>query len=1214
LATLQDQQKAESQADRLIRLMDDLVADVSEQVRLWHTPERDAWVTVPVGGHRENWPIRSDEFKEWLSNRFYNKTKKTPNVQALADATSVLRGKALFESPENVVHTRCAPVGSKIYIDLADAGWCAIEIDAHDWRVISDPPVRFRRARGMLPLPIPEKGGTLNDLWRFVNVVPADRPLVAAWLVAAARPEGPYPILIFRAVHGSGKTFAHRCLRALFDPNTTPLRSMPHDERDLAISAKNGAVLSFDNISRLPDWLSDALCRIATGGSLATRKLFKDDQEELFDFQRPIIINGITEFATQPDFVDRLIATELQQPRPRAVERKLKREFSQARPRLLGALLEALSIGLRRLDQVTLPPDSPRMADFVERALATEPAWRTDQKERGFLEIYQDKQLAMNTLALEASVLTPMLIAIAEREKRWTGTTKQLLGLLSAYLDEQGQDRTGKLKEWPKTPRALSNTLRRLAPNLPEVAAHIQFPDERARPRVLTVTYTPPPDPDQDPDPNPEPDPAPSEAPELDPSEAPEPAHTPNRINGDTTVGTSERRPEPENLQQDVDFQQAESPTFPNSNVGNVGGTSVDAPMAPDSDVSPDVPDDAGNRTSAEKTASRRGIPTFRRSDVVAPHYSDGGVAHTATTAYVTEAGELAAALVPLHTAMRLGLDLETTGLDPQINQIRLLQLSDGEYTVVVDCFAIPDWPDRVRPLLINPAITFIGHHLQFDIGFLMAVDRDLVPANLFDTELAARLLTMGQPEKPGLFRLASLVERTLGLHLNKEAQTSDWSATALNEEQLRYAAQDAQVLPALAAALDRQLADAGLSEVAALEFAALPAITQLTIAGAPFDTGAWQQLADDAVQAQRRLADQIRTACNGSLVANDLVDGYRVNLESTKQVQQTLHQLGVSVPNTQEATLVAVADQHPVVPLILAYREASKRASTYGNTFLAKHVHRTTGRIHAAYRPIGAATGRMSSRAPNLQNIPRSPAYRACFRPPNGRLLVKADLSQIELCVVADLSGDRRMLDALVAGEDLHRLTAAALFQVPADQVTADQRSFGKTVNFGALYGQGRAGLIRQAAQVGISLSDREAEAFQSRFRAAWPDLGRWQQQGLQGNTAVIRTASGRLRWLNPTDPGTIRVNSPVQGTAADGFKAGLAELWRTRATVPSAVPVLAVHDEVVIECDRADVERAAAWLQDCLVTGMRHFLTQAPVRVDVTNAIDWSGTPVTP
>ncbi len=198
-----------------------------------------------------------------------------------------------------------------IYLDLADEQWRAVKITADGWEVVEKPPVRFRRPKAMLALPAPVQGGSVEALRRFVNVTDGDWPLVVAWALACYRPVGPYPVLSLYGEQGSAKSTTARALRALIDPNSATLRCEPKEPRDLAIAANNGWVVALDNLSYLPTWLSDALCRLSTGGGFATRTLYENDEETIFSAQRPVIITGIEEVATRGDLLDRSILVTL---------------------------------------------------------------------------------------------------------------------------------------------------------------------------------------------------------------------------------------------------------------------------------------------------------------------------------------------------------------------------------------------------------------------------------------------------------------------------------------------------------------------------------------------------------------------------------------------------------------------------------------------------------------------------------------------------------------------------------------------------------------------------------------------------------------------------------------------------------------------------------------------------------------------------------------
>jgi hypothetical protein len=334
----------------------------------------------------------------------------------------------------------------------------------------------------MAPLPLPTSGGSVEQLRSFVNVATdTDWILLESWLMAALRKRGPFPILVEHGEQGSAKSTTARVLRALVDPSTAPLRSEPRELRDLAIAAQNGWVISLDNISRVPPWLSDALCRLATGGGFGTRELYSDSNEVLFDAQRPIILNGIEELAVRGDLLDRSLILYL----PSIPEEKRRAElsfwsdFESSRPAILGALLDVVSGALRRLPKVKLP-EMPRMADFAMWATAAEPllGWR----ESTFLRAYTRNQTSSNELALDASPITePVRRLVAEGD--FQGTATELLKILT----DRSDDPIRRQKGWPTNAQGLSNTLRRLAPNLRKIGIEVLFSKGKDRRRLRLI-------------------------------------------------------------------------------------------------------------------------------------------------------------------------------------------------------------------------------------------------------------------------------------------------------------------------------------------------------------------------------------------------------------------------------------------------------------------------------------------------------------------------------------------------------------------------------------------------------------------------------------------------------------------------------------------------------------------------------------------------------
>jgi hypothetical protein len=472
-----------------------LVRLVEDAAELFHDAEGRAYITVPVGDHHETYRLKSNQACAWSRKLYRDHTGgKSIGGQALQDALNDLEGTAQFGSTndtrhgaEREVHVRLAENANSIYLDLGDDTWRVVEIDANGWRVLQDSPVKFRRPAGMLPLPMPVEGGSIDKLRRFVNIVPSDWPLFLGWLVCALNPRGPYPVLFLIAEQGSGKSTNARFARALFDPNQVPLRSEPRDPRDLFITASNSIVVMIDNASGISRWLSDGICRLATVGGLATPTLYENDEETIFQATRPVLVTGIEELAAQSDLLDRAIIVTCPRipPGQRKTEKTMWSEFEEAQPALLGALLTAVSTGLRNLPETSLE-NNLRMADATLWVTACEPGLGLDS--RAFFYAYRDNRAGANELALDVSPVPAELRALLEaRGGRWTGTASEL----QAELDDRAGEKVTKQKVWPKSARALGNTLRRLAPNLREAGVELEFEREpHTRRRIVRINLS----------------------------------------------------------------------------------------------------------------------------------------------------------------------------------------------------------------------------------------------------------------------------------------------------------------------------------------------------------------------------------------------------------------------------------------------------------------------------------------------------------------------------------------------------------------------------------------------------------------------------------------------------------------------------------------------------------------------------------------------------
>jgi hypothetical protein len=467
-----------------------VLVEMADDVDLFHDPDGEAYARFPVGDgddlHWEVSRVSAKPFRRWLKRRFYESTQKTPSAQSLQDALGVIEAKAIYDGDARKVFIRLAEHEDRIYLDLGNDRWQAIEIDRLGWRVVDDPPVMFRRAKAMKSLPTPDPQGDIQKLRRFANVTKEEWPLLLAWLVQAMRPRGPYPVLAVHGEHGSAKSTLCRFARKIVDPNTSPLRADYREPRDLLICANSGWIVALDNLSVIKDWLSDCFCRLSTGGGFSTRTLYENDEETIFDAKRPLILNCIEEVVNRSDLLDRCVLLNL--PRidgdkvKRIPEATLEREFDDALPSILGGLLTAVSAAMRNQDQVQLP-ELPRMADFAIWATAAESALGLEKGK--FMEAYTANRAAGNETAIEASPVGKVLIDFVQARGTWTGTATELLSELESRVSEK----TRELKSWPRSARTLGGTVKRLAPNLREAGVEVEF-GRTGRSRTIKLSRT----------------------------------------------------------------------------------------------------------------------------------------------------------------------------------------------------------------------------------------------------------------------------------------------------------------------------------------------------------------------------------------------------------------------------------------------------------------------------------------------------------------------------------------------------------------------------------------------------------------------------------------------------------------------------------------------------------------------------------------------------
>jgi DNA polymerase I len=565
--------------------------------------------------------------------------------------------------------------------------------------------------------------------------------------------------------------------------------------------------------------------------------------------------------------------------------------------------------------------------------------------------------------------------------------------------------------------------------------------------------------------------------------------------------------------------------------------------------------------------------------------------------------------LIPYMSALEaselLAVDTETTGLDCNTHQARLIQLAiPGQPVCVIDCDSFfPEGRPMLQSILAGKGVK-IFQNAKFDIQFLLK-EGIVVQLPLFDTMLAGILLR--NPGDPGRVSLKALAQRFLGRDLDKQEQISDWRGN-LTHRQLQYAAEDAAILIPLREAMIPLLKDSGLTEVARLEFACVRALAEAEYHGINLDKGCWEELRRKTEEDRNRALERVyefvgRPVEQQSLFGDDVPVG--INPDSNQQILEWLKEQGILVENTNRHTLSQYAS-HPLVSAIIQYRQAVKAISSFLSTY-PELIHPSTQRLHPQYNQIGAWSGRMSCGKPNIQQIPRDPAFRRCFAAPVRKCLVMADYSQIELRVAAEIADDQRMIEAYQNGDDLHRLTASLISGVPLDQVGPQQRQAAKAVNFGLIYGMGARGLQDYARETyGTEMTEGEAVVFRNKFFAAYDGIARWHNNLRTSPPAEARTLSGRRHVFGDNAGLSVYTNIPVQGGAADILKQALSKL-PTELEGLDAQIVAVVHDEIILEAAQEKAGLVAEILKTTMEMAGAHYLKKVPVSVEVKTGEHW-------
>ena len=560
------------------------------------------------------------------------------------------------------------------------------------------------------------------------------------------------------------------------------------------------------------------------------------------------------------------------------------------------------------------------------------------------------------------------------------------------------------------------------------------------------------------------------------------------------------------------------------------------------------------------------------------------------------------------HGARALKPKDDRTGLDPHRAQVRLLQIyGGGSMCAVLDMQSVswsvlaPLWPRRL-----------VVHNSQFELGFFRA--QGIHPEYVECTMQAAGLM-LGAHRRS----LAKAVDAYLGWRLPKNLQTSDWGAASLLEEQLAYAALDAVAALFLWDKLEHDLKSSGRWDAYVLQRDAVPAAVSMAWCGIGIDIAELDsRIADwsaELARARREWVEETGSPPPGK--PNEIRMWLEHNLPEANLAAwpktKTSGELSTAASELERAAFL------PAMRPLLSIKRMEKLLSSFGES-LKVQVHPLTGRVHASYNVAGTKSGRWSCHAPNLQQVPGgrlAPGFRAIFQAPEGRVLIGADYSQMELRAAAEVSDDPALRKIYEDGLDLHLLTAAAMAGVDPSAVTKEQRGRAKPVNFGSIYGMGANGLAAAAWNgYRVEMTTQEAENALQAFFRNYPALKRWMRRHADECQARRRITIGVGRTLeNAWEPGGIRYtqccNLPIQGVCADVMMRAVSGVYhRLRAENLDALMVAQIHDELILESNIQDADAVSSLLNEEMTKAFRITFPNAPTvdLIDVSVGRSWA------
>lgn len=465
--------KSDADQSQYISDVSVLIEIASGQCRFFHDEDLEAFAIITKNNTRQCWGLQSKSFNEWLSYEFYTSEGIAPSEVSLKAAINSLSGKAKFEGDLASVYVRIALHDGAYWLDLCNDAWQAVRITAQGWQVIDAPPVLFTRSNSMRPLPTPIAGkGNLSALWTVANIPEDDRLFIVAWLVECLRPETPFVILEISGEQGSAKSSTQSALRDLIDPNKSNLRAAPKNKDDIFVGAKNGHLVSYENLSHLSAEYQDALCSLATGAGYAGRTLYTNTDETVIELKKPVVLNGIPIVVTAQDLLDRTLHIDCPMLDNTVSEVELDTYWKANHAAAFTGLLDAFVAALAYMPQVDLDGEKlPRMADFTRLG---EAVYSTHGKpSKTFINEYRERRKEGINRTLESSPIALAMINYLNRHPQgFTGTVGELLIALDDFREDGDT--------WVKSAKGLGDAIQRLKPAFRQIGILLHKDDKRS--------------------------------------------------------------------------------------------------------------------------------------------------------------------------------------------------------------------------------------------------------------------------------------------------------------------------------------------------------------------------------------------------------------------------------------------------------------------------------------------------------------------------------------------------------------------------------------------------------------------------------------------------------------------------------------------------------------------------------------------------------------